>query len=164
MNSTRLAIQDFFCATWLSKRALNRCELTRALNHRSHRQWLVAYIERKPELTRFNLMVALSIVLIWLNHHINYRVRQVMAKAWLTRPALAIDHARAALDHHDPMIREDGLAVLAYFGDANSLSKIHSLRSHPNPQTRYRATLAARAIERDMPILFVAPAQSGKYA
>ena len=52
---------------------------------------------------------------------------------------------------------EDGLAILAYFGDASSLNLIKSLFDHADPQTRYRAQLAARAIEREMPILFVAP-------
>ena len=76
---------------------------------------------------------------------------------WVATPALAIDHARAALQHHDGSVREDGLAVLAYFGDVSSLEAIRALFHHDDPQTRYRAQLAARAIERDMPILFVAP-------
>ena len=75
----------------------------------------------------------------------------------MVSPSRAIEHARAALKHRDPSVREDGLAILAYFGDASSLSLIKSLFDHADPETRYRAQLAARAIEREMPILFVAP-------
>ena len=157
MTSTRLFIQDLFCATWLSKRVPSRSEIARALNHRSHRRWMVEYLERKSELARLNLWVAISIVILWLKHHINYRVRQVLSGAWVAAPALAIEHARAALKHHDRAVREDGLAILAYFSDTSSLEKIRSLFEHSDPQTRYRAQLAARAIEREMPILFVAP-------
>lgn len=157
MASARLFIQDLFCATWLSKRVPSRGEIARALNHRSHRRWMSQYLERKSELARLNLWVAMSIVPLWLKHHINFRVRQMMSGAWVATPALAIDHARAALQHHDGSVREDGLAVLAYFGDVSSLEAIRALFHHDDPQTRYRAQLAARAIERDMPILFVAP-------
>ncbi len=157
MTSTRLFVQDLFCATWLSKRVPSRSEIARALNHRSHRRWMVEYLERKSELARLNLWVAFSIVILWLKHHINYRARQVLSGAWVAAPTLAIEHARAALMHHDRSVREDGLAILAYFNDTSSLEKIRSLFEHSDPQTRYRAQLAARAIEREMPILFVAP-------
>lgn len=157
MQATAVLIKDLFCATWLSKRALKRREIARALNHRSHRRWMVQYLERKSELARLNLTVTLSIFVFWLKHHINFRARQILSGAWLSKPALAIEHARAALQHHDPAVREDGLAILAYFTDASSLDLIRSLFAHPDPQTRYRAQLAVRAIEREMPILFVSP-------
>ncbi|MEL6728675.1 MAG: hypothetical protein AAFP81_13465 [Pseudomonadota bacterium] len=157
MASARLFVQDMFCATWLSKAVPTRSEIARALNHRSHRRWMAQYLERKSELAKLNLWVAMSIVPLWLKHHINFRMRQMMNGAWAATPALAIDHARAALKHHDRSVREDGLAILAYFGDAPSLEPIRALFDHTDPQTRYRAQLAARAIEREMPILFVAP-------
>ncbi|MEO1303875.1 MAG: hypothetical protein AAFV37_02775 [Pseudomonadota bacterium] len=160
MHSARLLIQDIFCANWLSKRSLSRMEISRALNHRSHRRWMVEYLERKSELARLNLIVALSLIVYWLKHHINFRSRQVLNGAWLATPALAIDHARAALKHYDAAVREDGLAILAYFGDRSSLDLIRSLFKHADPETRQRAHLAARAIEREMPILFVAPSFS----
>ena len=119
------------------------------------------YLERKPELSRFNPNVVLSVLVLWLRHHINFRVRQILGQAWLATPALAIEHARAALQHPDPLVREDGLAVLAYFGDASSLSLIRSMFEHSDPPTRYRAQLAARAIEKEMPILFVSPGLTG---
>ena len=161
MQPDRMTLQDLFCATWRSKRALKRSEIIRALNHRSHRLWMEQYLQRKPELSRFNLVVIFSVFVLWLRHHINFRVRQIMGRAWLASPALAIEHAQAALQHHDPLVREDGLAVLAYFGDAGSLSLIRSMFEHADPPTRYRAQLAARAIERELPILFVSPGFSG---
>lgn len=157
MATMRLLLQDFFCATWLTKRSLNRSELTRALNHRSHRHWMMQYQAHKAELARLNLIVAFSVFVFWLKHHINFRVRQILSGAWLATPGLAIEHARAALEHHDPNVREDGLAVLAYFGETSSLPRIRALFHHADPQTRHRAQLAARAIERGLPILFVWP-------
>lgn len=157
MQSARIFIQDLFCATWSSKRALNRSEILRALNHRSHRRWMIDWLERKSELARLNMIAAVSVGILWLKHHINFRVRQVTSRAWMVSPSRAIEHARAALKHGDPSVREDGLAILAYFGDNSSLSLIKSLFNHADPETRYRAQLAARAIEREMPILFVAP-------
>lgn len=158
MLTDRMTIQDLFCATWRSKRSLSRSEIARALNHRSHRRWMLQYLEQKSELARFNIIVVFSIFLYWLRHHINFRVRRITSRAWLASPALAIEHARAALHDRDPFVREDGLAVLVYFGDAGSLSLIRSLFQHSDPPTRYRAQLAARAIERELPILFVSPA------
>ncbi|MEL6829418.1 MAG: hypothetical protein AAFO63_04705, partial [Pseudomonadota bacterium] len=158
MLTDQMKIQDLFCATWRSKPSLNRSEIARALNHRSHRRWMLQYLEQKSELLRFNIVVALGIVVLWLRHHINYRVRQIESRAWFASPALAIEHARTAIQHHDPNVREDGLAVLVYFGDTSSLGLIRSLFEHSDPTTRYRAQLAARAIEREMPILFVSPA------
>ncbi len=157
MPSARVLIQDFFCATWSAKPTLSRSEIVRALNHRSHRRWMTDWLERKSELAHLNLVVAISIVILWLKHHINFRVRQITSGAWFAAPSRAIEHARAALQHQDRSVREDGLAILAYFGDASSLSQIKSLFDHSDPETRYRAQLAARAIEREMPILFVAP-------
>ncbi len=157
MLAKRVFIQDLFCATWLLRRSLSRSELTRALNHRSHRRWMAEYLERKPELGHWNLLVVFGVFVSWIKHHINFRVRRVLSGAWLAKPAHAIEHARAALAHHDPAVREDGLAVLAYFGDTDSLSLIRPLMDHADPETRYRAQMAARAIEQDMPILFVAP-------
>lgn len=157
MQPERMTIQDLFCATWRSNRSLNRSEITRALNHRSHRRWMVQYLEQKSGLSRFNITVIISIILFWFRHHINFRVRRIMSGAWLATPALAIEHARVALGHHDPFVREDGLAILAYFGDSSSLGLIRTLFEHSDPPTRYRAQLAARAIEREMPILFVSP-------
>lgn len=157
MQSNRILIQEFFCATWLSKRSLNRSEITRALNHRSHRRWMVEYLERKSELARLNVLVMFSVFVFWLKHHINFRVRQILSGAWLATPGLAIEHARAALQHNDRAVREDGLAVLAYFGDKSSLSLIRALFEHPDAETRYRAQMAVRAIEQEMPILFVSP-------
>ncbi|MEL6860637.1 MAG: hypothetical protein AAGL11_02280 [Pseudomonadota bacterium] len=118
---------------------------------------MAEYLERKPDLRHWNLLVWFGVFLAWVKHHINFRGRQVLSGAWLAKPALAIEHARAALAHHDPAVREDGLAVLSYFGDVNSLNLVRSLTTHADPQTRYRAQLAARAIEQEMPILFVAP-------
>jgi hypothetical protein len=157
MHSTRVSIQEFFCATWSSKRALSRSEIMRALNHRSHRRWMIDWLERKSELARLNIIAMVSVGILWLKHHINFRVRQVTSHAWMISPSRAIDHARAALQHNDRSVREDGLAILAYFGDVSSLNLIKSLFEHADPETRYRAQLAARAIEREMPILFVAP-------
>lgn len=158
MLTDRMTIQNLFCATWRSKRSLSRGEISRALNHRSHRRWMSQYLEQKSELSRFNLLGAFSIFFFWLRHHINFRVRQFMSGAWLTSPALAIEHARAALEHHDASVREDGLAVLVYFGDTSSLGLIRSLFHHSDPPTRYHAQLAVRAIENELPILFVSPA------
>lgn len=157
MRSTRSYIQDLFCATWSSKRTLNRDEVTRALNHRSHRQWMVRYLERKSQLAQLNLIVWFSLVVLWLRHHVNFRARQITSPAWLSAPTQAIEHARYALLHHDRAVREDGLAILAYFEDTNSLSLIRSLFNHQDPQTRYRAQLAARAIQQRNPLLFVCP-------
>lgn len=157
MQPARALIMDLFCASWLSKRALNRGEIARALNHRSHRHWMVQYLEHRSEIARLNLIVALQIAIYWLKHHANFRALQLLSGAWLAKPALAIDHARAALQHHDATVREDGLAILAYFGDASSLDLIRCLFDHPDPDTRYRAQLAMRAIEKEMPILFVSP-------
>ena len=157
MHAKRVFISDFFCATWLLRRSLTRSEISRALNHRSHRRWMAEYLERKSELAHLNPIGLLSVCLSWVKHFVHFRVRQILSGAWLAKPSLAIEHARAALAHHDPAVREDGLAVLAYFGDAESLSLIQALLDHTDPQTRYRAQMAARAIEQQMPILFVAP-------
>ena len=157
MLTDRMTIQNLFCATWRSKRSLSRGEVARALNHRSHRRWMLQYLEQRSELARFNIIVVFSIFVFWLRHHSNFRVRQFMSWAWLASPALAIEHARAALKHHDPSVREDGLAILVYFGDARSLGLIRSLIQHSDPTTRFRAQLAIRAIERELPILFVSP-------
>jgi hypothetical protein len=157
MQMTKMLIQDFFCATWLPRRALTRSEISRALNYRSHRHWMRQYRELRAELLRLNLVVAVSVSILWLKHHVNFRVRQILSKAWIATPTLAIEHARSALQHGDRAVREDGLAVLAYFGDTASLDLIRSLYQHPDPQTRHCAQLAVRAIERDMPILFVSP-------
>lgn len=157
MQSVRMRVQDIFCATWVSDRVPSRIELSRALNHRSHRRWMVAYLERKSELARLNVVAFFSLFILWLRHHINFRMRQVLSGAWLAAPAQAIEHARAALQHPDPAVREDGLAILAYFGDATSLRLIRPLFDHSDPLTRSRAHLAVRAIERQLPILFVSP-------
>lgn len=150
-------MRNFFCATWRSKRSLNRAEISRALNFRSHRRWMVHYLACRSELLRLNIFVAVLVFLCWLEHCLNFRIRQSMSKAWLSNPALAIDHARRALLHHDPFVREDGLAILVYFGDTGSLGLIRNLFEHPDLPTRYRAQMAVRAIEREMPILFVWP-------
>ena len=157
MLANVMTIQNFFCATWRSKHSLSRGEITRALNHRSHRRWMTQYLELKSQLSPLNFVVVFRIFVFWLRHHINFRVRQFMIRAWLTAPTLAIEHARVALQHHDPSVREDGLAVLVYFGDVCSLELIRSLFEHSDPGTRYHAQMAARAIERELPILFVSP-------
>ena len=150
-------LQEFFCATWSSRRTLNRDELTRALNHRSHRQWMIRYLDRKSKLAQLNLLVLLSLLIDWCEHHMNFRTRRSLSVAWLSSPAHALEHARQALFHKERDVREDGLAILAYFEDVGSLSLIRSLFDHPDPQTRYNAQLAARAIQDKRPILFVAP-------
>lgn len=150
-------LQEFFCATWSSRRTLNRDELTRALNHRSHRQWMIRYLDRKSKLAQLNLLVLLSLLIDWCEHHMNFRTRRSLSVAWLSSPAHALEHARQALFHDERDVREDGLAILAYFEDVGSLPLIKSLFEHPDPQTRYNAQLAARAIQDENPILFVAP-------
>lgn len=150
-------LQEFFCATWSSRRTLNRDELTRALNHRSHRQWMIRYLDRKSKLAQLNLLVLLSLLIDWCEHHMNFRTRRSLSVAWLSSPAHALEHARQALFHEERDVREDGLAILAYFEDVGSLALIKSLFEHPDPQTRYNAQLAARAIQDENPILFVAP-------
>ena len=157
MLAVRHHIQDFFCATWTTRRKLNRGELTRALNHRCHREWMVRYLERKSMLARLNLRVWVSFLIYWCEHHMNFRTRQTLNQAWLSAPKQALDHARQALQHEARDVREDGLAILAYFEDVSSLPLIRSLFDHPDPQTRYSAQLAARAILAHEPILFVAP-------
>ncbi|MEL7110886.1 MAG: hypothetical protein AAGL99_16610 [Pseudomonadota bacterium] len=157
MQAVPTYIQDVFCATWTSRRKLSRDELTRALNHRSHREWMVRYLDRKSKLARLNLRVWFSFLMDWCEHHMNFRTRRALSQAWLTAPAQALEHARQALQHESREVREDGLAILAYFEDASSLRQIRSLFDHTDPETRIRAHLAARAIEAGDPILFVAP-------
>lgn len=157
MQAVPTIIQDVFCATWTSQRKLNRDELTRALNHRSHREWMLRYLDRKSKLARLNLRVWLSFLMDWCEHHMNFRMRRALSGAWLDKPAQALEHARQALRHESRDVREDGLAILAYFEDTSSLVLIRSLFDHTDPETRIRAQLAARAIQARDPILFVAP-------
>ena len=154
-------LQDFFCATWSSRRKLNRGELSRALNHRSHRQWMIRYLERKSKLAQLNLLGLLSLLIDWCEHHMNFRTRRSLSVAWLSSPAHALEHARQALFHEERDVREDGLAILAYFEDVGSLNVVRSLFDHQDPQTRYSAQLAARAIQEKCPIIFVAPLVGG---
>ncbi|MEO1189625.1 MAG: hypothetical protein AAFW60_11180 [Pseudomonadota bacterium] len=157
MLAVRQYIQEIFCATWSTRRKLNRDELTRALNHRSHRRWMVRYLERKSNLARLNLVVWFSFIVDWCEHHMNLRTKRTLNKAWLSAPKQALEHARQALRHDSRDVREDGLAILAYFEDVSSLSLIRSLFNHKDPHTRYQAQLAARAIEQKHPLIFVAP-------
>ena len=68
-------LQEFFCATWSSRRTLNRDELTRALNHRSHRQWMSRHLDRKSKLAQLNLLDLLSLLIDWCENHINFSTR-----------------------------------------------------------------------------------------